>query len=114
MNHDFSNRIGDKEQRKIRARKKRNHSVWFGLGTFGVVGWSIAVPTILGIFAGIWIDLHWRTPYSWTLMLLIGGLATGCANAWFWIQKQRQDISRELENNAPEPHEPENDKHDTE
>ncbi len=102
MKQKFPNQIGDKEQRKIRARKKRDHRVWFGLGMFGVVGWSIAVPLVVGTFVGIWIDLHWPSAYSWTLMLLVIGLFIGCLNAWFWIQKQRRAISEELENNESE------------
>jgi ATP synthase protein I len=102
MQPTFNEQIGDKEQRKLKARKRRNHGIWFGLGMFGVVGWSIAVPVVLGTFAGIWIDLHWPGPYSWTLMLLIIGLIVGCANAWFWIQKQRKRISGELEDNDNE------------
>jgi ATP synthase protein I len=35
-------------------------------------------------------------------MLLIIGLIVGCANAWFWIQKQRKRISGELEDNDNE------------
>jgi ATP synthase protein I len=69
---------------------------------FGVVGWAIAVPVVVGTFIGIWIDLHWPSAYSWTLMLLVIGLFIGCMNAWFWIQKQRRAISEELENNASE------------
>jgi ATP synthase protein I len=102
MKQKFPDQVGSKEQRKIRARQKRNHGIWFGLGMFGVVGWAIAVPVVVGTFIGIWIDLHWPSAYSWTLMLLVIGLFIGCMNAWFWIQKQRRAISEELENNASE------------
>jgi ATP synthase protein I len=102
MKQKFPDQVGSKEQRKIRARQKRNHGIWFGLGMFGVVGWAIEVPVVVGTFIGIWIDLHWPSAYSWTLMLLVIGLFIGCMNAWFWIQKQRRAISEELENNASE------------
>ena len=84
----------------MRARKDGTKEVWFGLGMFGMVGWSVAVPTVLGIFLGVWIDLTWPSRYSWTLMLLVIGLILGCANAWFWVNRERQAINRERENDT--------------
>ena len=94
----FPDEIEVREKRKLRAKKKKTNEVWFGLGMFGVVGWSVAIPTLSGIFLGIWIDLTWPGPYSWTLMLLVVGLVSGCANAWFWVSRQRRAITREREN----------------
>ena len=89
---DFLDRIELKETRKLRARGERYRSLWFGLGMFGIVGWSVAVPTVLGVAAGIWIDRRWPSRYSWTLMLLFIGVVLGCLNAWYWLQQEsRQD-----------------------
>ena len=96
----FTNEIDIREKRKLRARKKKSEEVWFGLGMFGMVGWAVAIPTVIGIFLGIWIDIKWPSNYSWTLMLMVIGLITGCMNAWFWINRQRRDINRERENNG--------------
>ncbi|MBW2707877.1 MAG: AtpZ/AtpI family protein [Deltaproteobacteria bacterium] len=93
----FPDEVNVREKRKLRAREKKTDEIWFGLGLFGVVGWAVAIPTVLGIFLGVWIDLHWPSPYSWTLMLLIIGLILGCLNAWFWINRQRSAINRERE-----------------
>ncbi len=93
----FSDEVEIREKRKLRARNKKTDEVWFGLGMFGVVGWAVAVPTVLGIFLGVWIDLKWPTAYSWTLMLLMIGLIVGCLNAWFWINRQRNAINKERE-----------------
>jgi ATP synthase protein I len=78
--------VTGKEIRKIRARREKRRSIWFGLGTFGMVGWSVVIPTLIGLFIGIWIDNTWPGRYSWTLMLFMGGLAFGLYNAWRWIQ----------------------------
>ena len=94
----FSQEVNVREKRKLRARDRKTDEVWFGLGMFGVVGWAVAVPTVLGIFLGVWIDLKWPATYSWTLMLLMIGLIVGCLNAWFWINRQRNAINREREN----------------
>lgn len=89
--------VYDREKRKLDARKD-DKKVWFGLGMFGVVGWSIALPTVLGGFLGIWIDTHWPSRYSWTLMCIIGGLGFGCFTAWNWIQKERIDLGKTKKN----------------
>jgi ATP synthase protein I len=31
-------------------------TVWFGLGMMGLIGWSVAIPTLLGAALGLWLD----------------------------------------------------------
>jgi len=97
---EFPKEIDVKERRKLRAREKKSDEIWFGLGMFGMVGWSVAIPTVLGIFLGVWIDIKWPGHYSWTLMLLVIGLIVGCMNAWFWVNRQRRDIDKERQNHG--------------
>lgn len=75
--------------RKARARRERRHGLWFGLGMFGLVGWAVAVPTLLGIALGLWLDVNMPVRFSWTLTLLFIGIALGCLNAWWWIRRER-------------------------
>jgi ATP synthase protein I len=96
----FSRDVHRREQRKIRAEKKKQDKFWFGLGMFGLVGWSVAVPTVAGIFIGLWIDIKHPGQYSWTLMFLVIGLVLGCVNAWRWINRERENIRRERENDG--------------
>jgi ATP synthase protein I len=84
----FPEEVGNKEQRKIKARKEGDRSVWFGLGMFGLVGWSVAIPTLIGVAIGVWIDKRWPGPRSWTLMCLILGVIVGCVNAWYWVKRE--------------------------
>lgn len=83
-----------KEQRKIQARRETHRGVWFGLGMFGLVGWSIAVPTVIGVMLGIYIDTRFDGRASWTLMLLFVGVVIGCLNAWYWVKKESEPLSR--------------------
>jgi ATP synthase protein I len=91
----WENQVAGKEARKIRGRRRKHYSIWFGLGYFGVIGWSIAIPTLIGIFTGVWIDRNFTSPYSWTLMLMLAGLMLGCLSAWYWISFEGGLIDRE-------------------
>ncbi len=81
-------KVGDKAERKLRARRDESQGVWFGLGMMGLVGWSIVVPTLLGAALGIWLDGRHPGRHSWTLALLVAGLVLGCANAWRWVARE--------------------------
>lgn len=90
--NEFSRRVGEQEARKLKAQSKATETVWFGLGMFGIIGWSIVVPTLMGTALGIWLDKKSPGPHSWTLALLVAGLILGCANAWLWITKEGREM----------------------
>lgn len=87
--------LSSKARRKIRARAEGDRGIWFGLGMMGVVGWSVAIPTVLGIAVGVWLDARTERPngISWTITGLVVGVFLGCLNAWFWIQRELEDGS---------------------
>lgn len=89
----LADRVGQRAERKQRARGQPDHPVWFGLGMFGLVGWSIAVPTVMGIALGIWVDGRWPGEVSWTLTFLIIGVSLGCMNAWYWLNQERNQAN---------------------
>ena len=90
----FAGQVGAKAARKLKARNS-TQGVWFGLGMMGLIGWSVVVPTLLGAALGIWLDKHHPGGRSWTLALLVGGLAIGCLNAWFWVAKEEKAMRDE-------------------
>jgi ATP synthase protein I len=87
-NEEVREEIARKAARKQRSRGERERGIWFGLGMFGLVGWAVAVPTVAGIALGVWIDHHYPGRVSWTLTLLVVGVALGCWNAWFWVRRE--------------------------
>ena len=95
IKQSFIEKIKRKEKRKLRAKKKKDQAVWFGLGLFGVIGWSVMVPTLIGIAVGIWADRRWPGNISWTLTFLFAGIILGCLNAWYWVEKERKEIEEE-------------------
>ena len=88
---DLEREVVAKQQRKIEARMQGERSAWFGLGMFGLVGWSVAIPALIGVAIGLWIDSRWPSRFSWTLMLLVLGVAVGCLNAWWWVQREGRE-----------------------
>jgi ATP synthase protein I len=93
----FSRKIGALETRKLRAKRRGVQDVWFGLGMFGLIGWAVTIPTLLGVLLGIFIDKHFPGTHSWTLSLLVIGLCVGCLNAWRWVTKEEKAIREEEE-----------------
>lgn len=87
-NQHLEEEVKRKAERKLRARGEEERTAWFWLGMFGLVGWSIAIPTLIGVALGVWIDRRWPGPVSWTLALLMLGVAIGCLNAWYWIKQE--------------------------
>lgn len=80
-----------RRQRELieRGRREKGQSFWRYVGLIGVVGWSVVVPTALGVLLGLWIDRKYETSSRWTLILLIFGLAVGCLNAWRAITREQ-------------------------
>jgi ATP synthase protein I len=95
----FSREVGAKAARKLKARRNPTPGVWFGLGMMGLIGWSVVVPTLLGAALGIWLDNRHPGGHSWTLALLVAGLAIGCLNAWHWVAKEDKAMREEQEDN---------------
>jgi ATP synthase protein I len=97
MPADFSDRIREKEKLKISAGRDTSGSVWSGLGMFGIVGWSVSVPTLLGAALGIWLDKKYHPSFSWTLTMLMAGLVTGSLIAWYWVSNEDKVIHKKNE-----------------
>lgn len=92
---DLAERLESKEARKLKARRSDDRTVWFGLGLFGVIGWSVAIPTLLGVALGIWLDSKAPGKLSWTLTMLLAGATLGCLNAWFWVTKEQAAMDQQ-------------------
>lgn len=84
----FQRTVARKQARHRRFLREGDKGFWFGLSSFGMVGWSIAIPTLMGIALGLWLDQRWGGGIRYTLSLLVAGLAVGMANVWRWLQSQ--------------------------
>jgi len=94
---EFSRQVDRKETRKLKRQRKAVSTIWFGLGMFGLIGWSVIIPTLLGTGLGVWLDDNYPGTQSWTLNLMIAGLILGCLNAWRWVSKENRAIHDDSE-----------------
>ncbi|CTQ33301.1 AtpZ/AtpI family protein [Jannaschia rubra] len=83
-----ADRIGRDATRKQAARDDPGPSPLRGIGAFGVIGWSVAVPTVGGAFLGLWLDRTWPQAFQWTIAMILGGLVVGALIAWAWIDRE--------------------------
>ena len=84
-----SERIAQQARRMHHAKQSPKDSPLKGLGAFGMIGWSIAVPTVAGALLGMWLDRILAHSISWTIALILGGLALGIFIAGTWMIKER-------------------------
>src|SRR5580698_11452874 len=93
----FSRQVGVQAARKLKAQRGTTKGVWFGLGMSGLIGWSVTVPTLTGAALGLWVDRHYPSRFSWTLMFLLIGLIMGCLNAWHWVASEYNRMRENLD-----------------
>ncbi len=86
----FKSTVKKKIARHHKGKKKRNQLL-FSMGMFGLVGWTVAIYTIIGVLVGTWLDKHIVSDVSWTLTMIILGLIAGIVSAWIWISRELDD-----------------------
>jgi ATP synthase protein I len=86
--------VGARQARMMRRRTQGASAYWSNFwqaaGMVGSIGWLVALPPLIGIAVGAWVDHRWPSRFSWTLMLLFGGLILGCAEAWNRIDREQR------------------------
>ncbi len=79
----FAREVQKKEALMIRGRNEKGETVWFGLGMFGIIGWSVAIPTLIGGAVGLWIGPRPGPASSHGPSCCSSpGVMIGCVNAW--------------------------------
>ena len=69
-------------ERRARAQRDSRRSIGKDLAQVGALGWTVVVTTLLGVYAGRWLDRRLGTGIAFTLALLLAGLTLGCVLAW--------------------------------
>ncbi|MFB6276679.1 MAG: AtpZ/AtpI family protein [Halothece sp.] len=89
----FQEKIKHKLSERRRAKEEEEkQGIWFGLAMMGIVGWSVALPTLAGVAIGIGLEaLFPQFSPGIIIISILVGLGLGCLIAWFWIQQESQE-----------------------
>jgi len=74
--------------RKRRGLEQPEPSLGSRLGQMGILGWSIVLPTLLGLALGHWLDRRLGTGVFFSAPLLMIGAGFGLWSAWKWMHRQ--------------------------
>jgi ATP synthase protein I len=89
--HSDGERLGEavrtRRERHARGEREGRRSIGQDLALAGVLGWTVVIPTLLGILAGRWLDRRFGSGIFWTLGLLVAGVCLGCTLAWQRLQR---------------------------
>ena len=76
-----------RRERHARAQREGGRSIGQDLALVGVIGWTLVIPALLGVYAGRALDRRFGTGVFWTLGFLVAGIVLGCALAWQRLNK---------------------------
>jgi ATP synthase protein I len=85
---DLGEAVQTRRERRARWQEEGERSIGQNLAMIGVLGWTIVIPTLIGVFAGRGLDSEFGSGIFWTLGLLVAGLTIGSALAWRWIHRE--------------------------
>ncbi len=80
--------VRTRRDRRVRAEREGRRSIGEDLAMVGVLGWTVVIPMLLGVFAGRWLDRKFQSGIFWTLGLLVAGAALGCSLAWQRLRRE--------------------------
>lgn len=87
MPHRLDEEVRLQRERRARAQRESGRSIGQDLALVGVIGWTLVIPALLGVYAGRALDRRFGSGVFWTLGLLVAGIAVGSVLAWQRLNK---------------------------
>ena len=89
---EFKKQLNKTARQLIKKADKRqnqdNKQVVYRAALLSVYGWQMAIPVLLGIILGIFLDKVFPIPhFSWILNFILLGFVVGFYNATRWMKK---------------------------
>ena len=84
----FLAEVKKRRERRERYEREGESSFWSSVGTMGTVGWSVALPTALGVLLGRWLDGVLDAGHVFMVFFMLLGLALGCFVAWRMVAER--------------------------
>ncbi len=70
------------------GRRNPEPSLGARLGQIGVLGWTIVLPALAGLFLGRWLDHKFASGVFFSAPLVMIGAGAGLWFAWRWMARQ--------------------------
>lgn len=74
-------------RRDRKSMEEPEPSLGSRLGQIGILGWTIVVPTLLGVILGRFIDRSLETGIFFSAPLIMIAAAFGLWSAWKWMHR---------------------------
>lgn len=89
-NNKFSRDI-EKSAKELLSARKEKSNFWRYANVLGVGGWVFVIPVVGGAYLGRYLDkkMHGEG-ISWTITLLMIGIAVGVYNVWYLFVRKHQ------------------------
>jgi ATP synthase protein I len=86
-NDDFKATIEKHARELKRARKEKSGFLHYA-SLIGMGGWLLALPVVGGAYLGNYLDGKTDMGVSWSVTLIILGVAAGVFNVWYFLYKE--------------------------
>jgi ATP synthase protein I len=84
----FAKQVRRRREQHDEHVRDGDSSFWQSVGMMGTIGWSVAVPTVLGVLLGRWVDGYLDSAHVFLVFFMLAGLITGCVTAWRMIAEK--------------------------
>lgn len=91
----FLQNLAIKERRSVEVQEGKESTAWEGVGQFGMVGWSITAPVLVGLFLGWVLDRLTGQHHLWVTTFFFIGLICGCVSTGYWLFTEYGRIEEE-------------------
>ncbi|TCP39970.1 AtpZ/AtpI family protein [Rhodovulum marinum] len=79
---DMQEAVRRRAERRATWEKEGERPLWKNMSMIGALGWLIVMPTLLGVFAGRWLDGMLGTGVTFSGALTFVGAGLGFYLAW--------------------------------
>lgn len=69
-------------------REEVRHAWAISYLRFGIIGFIVIIPALIGAILGLFLDAAAPASFSWTVLLIVLGTACGFYISWAWIIKE--------------------------
>jgi len=84
----FLSAVKSRRERRERHKREGDPAFWGSVGMMGTIGWSVSIPTALGVLFGRWLDGRLDSAHVFMVFFMLVGLGLGSFTAWRMISEK--------------------------